>query len=89
MFKMESEIISMTAKMLHCDAVKEHHPGDEVCGTVTSGGTESIIMAMKVYRDQARAEAGIKAPEVIMPRTAHPAFNKAGEYLESRWYRYR
>ena len=81
MFKMESEIISMTAKMLHCDAVKEHHPGDEVCGTVTSGGTESIIMAMKVYRDQARAEAGISAPEVIMPRTAHPAFHKAGEYF--------
>ncbi len=81
MFKMESEIISMTAKMLHCDAVKDHHPGDEVCGTVTSGGTESIIMAMKVYRDQARAEAGISAPEVILPRTAHPAFNKAGEYF--------
>ena len=81
MFKMESEIISMTAKMLHCDAVKDHHPGDEVCGTVTSGGTESIIMAMKVYRDQARAEAGISAPEVIVPRTAHPAFHKAGEYF--------
>ena len=81
MFKMESEIISMTAKTLHCDAVKEHHPGDEVCGTVTSGGTESIIMAMKVYRDQACAEAGISAPEVILPRTAHPAFNKAGEYF--------
>ena len=81
MFKMESEIISMTAKMLHGDAVKDHHPGDEVCGTVTSGGTESIIMAMKVYRDQARAEADIKDPEIIMPRTAHPAFNKAGEYF--------
>ncbi len=81
MFKMESEIISMTAKMLHCDAVKDHHPDDEVCGTVTSGGTESIIMAMKVYRDQARAEAGISAPEVILPRTAHPAFHKAGEYF--------
>ena len=81
MFKMESEIISMTAKMLHGDAVKDHHPQDEVCGTVTSGGTESIIMAMKVYRDQARAERNISAPEIIMPHTAHPAFNKAGEYF--------
>jgi glutamate/tyrosine decarboxylase-like PLP-dependent enzyme len=81
MFKMESEIISMTAKMLNGDAVKDHSPKDEVCGTVTSGGTESIIMAMKVYRDKARAENGITAPEIIMPRTAHPAFNKAGEYF--------
>jgi glutamate/tyrosine decarboxylase-like PLP-dependent enzyme len=81
MFKMESEIISMTAKMLHGDAVKDHNPQDEVCGTVTSGGTESIIMAMKVYRDQALAERNITVPEIIMPRTAHPAFNKAGEYF--------
>ena len=81
MFKMESEIISMTAKMLHSNAVKDHHPQDEVCGTVTSGGTESIIMAMKAYRDRASTEAGILNPEIVMPRTAHPAFHKAGEYF--------
>jgi len=81
MAKFESEIISMTAKMLHADAVKMENPDDEVCGTVTSGGSESIAMAMKVYRDKARAEKGITAPEVIMPKTAHPAFNKAGQYF--------
>ena len=81
MFKMESEIISMTAKMLNGDAVKESSPKDMVCGTVTSGGTESIIMAMKVYRDWAREEKGITNPQIIMPHTAHPAFDKAGEYF--------
>jgi sphinganine-1-phosphate aldolase len=81
MSKIESEIVSMTAKMLNGDAVKAHDPQDEVCGTVTCGGTESILMAMKVYRDRARAEQGITEPEIIIPKTAHPAFNKAGEYF--------
>ena len=81
MFKMESEIISMTAKMLNADTVKDHDPADEVCGTVTSGGTESIIMAMKTYRDYALAEKNIKDPEIIVPHTAHPAFDKAGQYF--------
>jgi len=81
MFKMESEIISMTAKMLNGDAVKYHDPADGVCGTVTSGGTESIIMAMKTYRDYACAEKNIKDPEILMPHTAHPAFDKAGKYF--------
>lgn len=81
MFKMESEVISMTARMLHGDAVKEVKPEDEVCGTMTSGGSESILMAIKTYRDWARAEKGIDTPEIIMPHTAHPAFDKAGAYF--------
>ena len=84
MFKMESEIISMTAKMLNGDRVSEHNPENAVCGTMTSGGTESILMAMKVYRDWAREEKGITKPEIIMPHTAHPAFDKAGEYFGIR-----
>ena len=84
MFKMESEILSMTAKMLHGDAVKALSPEDGVCGTLTSGGTESIIMAMKVYRDWAKTEKGIQNPEIIMPHTAHPAFDKSGEYFGIR-----
>ena len=81
MSKMESEIISMTAKMLNADAAKTHSPQDQVCGTVTSGGTESILMAMKVYRDWGREAKGISAPEIITPHTAHPAFDKSGEYF--------
>jgi sphinganine-1-phosphate aldolase len=84
MFKMESEILSMTAKMLHGDAVKTLNPEDGVCGTLTSGGTESIIMAMKVYRDWAKTEKDIQNPEIIMPHTAHPAFDKSGEYFGIR-----
>ncbi len=80
-FKMESEIVSMTAKMMHGDAVKSVNPDDEVCGTVTSGGSESILMAMKVYRDQARKEKNITEPELIMPISAHPAFVKAAQYF--------
>lgn len=81
MAKFESEIISMTANMLNGEAVKAMNSSDEVCGTVTSGGSESIAMAVKAYRDKARAEKGVTAPEIIMPKTAHPAFNKAGEYF--------
>lgn len=81
LFKMESEIIAMTAAMLHGQAVKKIDPAAEVCGTVTSGGTESILMAMKVYRDRARDTKNITTPEIILPHTAHPAFDKAGEYF--------
>jgi septum formation protein len=47
---------------------------------MTSGGSESILMAMLSYRDQARAEKDIASPEIIMSHTAHPAFDKAGAY---------
>ncbi|OHD65338.1 MAG: hypothetical protein A2176_15505 [Spirochaetes bacterium RBG_13_51_14] len=81
MSKFESEIVSMTARMLNGDAVRDRNPDDEVCGSVTFGGSESIMMAMKVYRDMARAEKNITKPEIILPVTAHPAFHKAGEYF--------
>ena len=81
MFKMESDIIAMAADMLHADAVKDLNPQDTVCGTVTSGGSESIMMAMKVYRERALSEKNITKPEIIMPNTAHPAFDKSGDYF--------
>ena len=43
--KFEAEIIAMVAKMLNGEAVKQFRPEDEVCGTITSGGTESIMNA--------------------------------------------
>lgn len=48
---------------------------------MTTGGTESIFMACKAYRDYAREERGIKRPEIIVPVTAHAAFDKAAHYL--------
>ena len=79
--KFESEITSMVAKMLHGDAVTQHNPDDEVSGTVTSGGSESISNAMYVYREWARAEKGITQPQMIAPDTIHPAFRKAAHYF--------
>jgi len=54
---------------------------DEICGTVTSGGTESILLAMKTYRDWAREKSGIMAPEMVLPSSAHAAFDKAAQYF--------
>lgn len=74
--KFEAEIVAMTAGMLGADKTS-----DEIVGVVSSGGTESILLAMKTYRDWARATKGISAPEIIAPTTAHAAFDKAGEYF--------
>src|ERR1700674_1158842 len=79
--KLEAEIVSMTASMLHGEAVAEHHPGEQACGVVTFGGTESLINPMLVYRDRGRAEKGITEPEVIVPVTAHVALEKAAHML--------
>jgi glutamate/tyrosine decarboxylase-like PLP-dependent enzyme len=74
--KYEAEIVSMVAHLLGADVT-----GDEICGTVSSGGTESILLAMKAYRDWARDRKGITQPEMIMPVTAHAAFEKAAQYF--------
>jgi glutamate/tyrosine decarboxylase-like PLP-dependent enzyme len=82
--KFEAEIVAMTARML---GAGKGEKSDRVCGTVTSGGTESILLAMKTYRDWARAERGVKKPELILPETAHAAFDKACRYfnIRPRW----
>ena len=51
-------------------------------GTVSSGGTESILLAMKAYRDFARERRGIAAPEIVAPVTAHAAFDKAARFFD-------
>jgi sphinganine-1-phosphate aldolase len=79
--KLESEIIAMVAKMLHGEAVKKYNPQDEVCGTLTSGGTESIFNGVYIHREWAREEKGIQKPEMVVPITIHPAFHKAAHYL--------
>lgn len=55
--------------------------GPEVVGTFTSGGTESIILAVKSARDHAKKTRGVTEPEMIVPISAHAAFHKAGRYL--------
>jgi len=80
--KFEAEIVAMTAKLLGADRSRGGDPErEEICGTVTSGGTESILMAMKSWRDHARAARGIRHPEIVAPVTAHAAFDKASQYF--------
>jgi len=76
--KFEAEIVSMVAT-LH--GKNQTVNNSSICGTVTSGGTESILLAMKTYRDKAREEKGITEPEMIVPVTAHAAFDKASQYF--------
>jgi glutamate/tyrosine decarboxylase-like PLP-dependent enzyme len=79
--KYEAEIVSMVSRMLGAETVKD----GEVCGCVTSGGTESILLAMKAYRDWAKETRGIKKPEMVVPLTAHAAFQKAAEYFNIKF----
>lgn len=71
--RFESEIIEATAGL--------HHGGAETCGVLTSGGTESCLLAVKTYRDLARATRRVQRPEMIVPTTAHVAWFKASEYF--------
>tara|TARA_R110002072_G_scaffold534_6_gene4016 strand:+ start:194065 stop:195486 length:1422 start_codon:yes stop_codon:yes gene_type:complete len=71
--KFENEVVQMTASLLN---------GTESAGNMTSGGTESILMAIKTAREWAKVnKPEIKEPELIMPISAHPAFNKGGHYF--------
>ncbi len=72
--RMETEVVAMTANMLHGD--------EQVVGAMTSGGTESILMAVKACRDRARSKKPwILWPEMVVPRSIHVAFEKAAHYL--------
>ncbi|MBK9572792.1 MAG: aspartate aminotransferase family protein [Rhodoferax sp.] len=70
--RFENEIIAGVAEMFHGTP--------EVCGVVTSGGTESCLLAVKTYRDLARTR-GVTRPEMVLPVTAHVAWFKASEYF--------
>jgi len=82
--KYEAEIVAMTAGML---GASDPAAGGAVCGTLSSGGTESILLAMKTYRDWARETKGVTAPEVLVPETAHAAFDKAAQYFNIKLVR--
>jgi glutamate/tyrosine decarboxylase-like PLP-dependent enzyme len=74
LMRMENEVIGFAAA---------HLSGDEnVVGNLTTGGTESCLLAVKTARDWARREKGIREPEIILPRTAHAAFFKAAHYFD-------
>jgi len=71
--RFEGEIIAMALDLFHAGEVK----GSEPAGTITTGGTGSILHAMLSYREHARRHRNITRPNFIKPETAHPAFDKA------------
>lgn len=73
LMEMEREVVSMSASHLSGDS--------EVVGNFTSGGTESVLLAVKTARDRARAKRGVTEPEMVLPVTAHASFHKAAEYF--------
>ncbi|MBC7386078.1 MAG: aspartate aminotransferase family protein [Cryobacterium sp.] len=73
--RFEAEVVSISANLLG--------GGESAAGTMTSGGTESILMAIKTYRDWARVvKPEIMKPEMIVPSSIHPAFDKAAHYFD-------
>jgi sphinganine-1-phosphate aldolase len=73
--KFEAEIIKMVADM--CSPADLDAP---VVGLLSSGGTESILLAALSYREQGLAR-GITSPNIVCCETAHPAIHKACRYF--------
>lgn len=69
LLKMETEVVAAAVDLFGAG-----------CGTMSSGGTESIFLAVYTAREWAR-ERGIAEPELLCADTAHPAFAKACHYL--------
>jgi len=73
--RMEAEVVGFGLSLLH---------GPQgAAGAITSGGTDSITMALKAARDFARKEKRVTGPlNIVLPRSAHPAFDKACAMME-------
>lgn len=61
--RFEAEVVAMTAGLL---GSKEKGSGGQICGNMTSGGTESILLAMKSSRDYMKTKKGITKPEMYV-----------------------
>lgn len=70
---MQSEVVRITADLLH--------GGPDAAGFMTSGGTESILMAVKSARERGRVERGIDRPNLVVAESAHAAFHKGAYYF--------
>jgi len=70
LLRMETDVIGFAADLFGAS-----------CGSMSSGGTESVFLAIQTARDHAAAERGIHQPRLVTCTTAHPAFAKACKYL--------
>jgi glutamate/tyrosine decarboxylase-like PLP-dependent enzyme len=75
---MQQDVLSMVGPWLGADK--------DSAGFMTSGGTESILMVVKAARDQFAQTNGVANPNIVLPTSAHAAFEKACHYfgVESR-----
>ncbi len=72
--RMEQEVLEIVSGLLD--------GGDDTAGIFTSGGTESIFLAISAMREWGRAiKPGVARPRIVAPHSAHPALNKAAHYL--------
>ena len=72
--QMQREVLGIVGQWLGAN--------DDSAGFFTSGGTESLLMAVKSARDRARVERGIEKPNMVLPTSAHAAFEKAAAYFD-------
>ncbi|MGZ8736644.1 MAG: pyridoxal phosphate-dependent decarboxylase family protein [Nocardioides sp.] len=73
LLRMENELVGIACDLLGAPA--------SAVGTVTSGGTESILLAVQTARD---AHPEIESPSMVLPSTVHAAFLKAAHYFGVR-----
>jgi len=78
--KFESEVVAMGLALLN--------GGEAARGAMTTGGTESIFLAVKAARDSARkARPQLGTPNIVLAHSAHPAFDKAAHFLDLKTIR--
>ena len=70
--QIQRDVVGSMAELLH---------GPDAAGFMTSGGTESILMAVKAARERARAERDLDGGEIVLSDTAHAAFHKGAHYF--------
>ena len=74
--RMEEEVIAMALNLFHAP--------ESAAGNMTSGGTESIVMAIKACRDwnRAKRQNPTHRGNIVAPLTAHPAFEKGAHLMD-------
>ncbi|MRX45405.1 pyridoxal phosphate-dependent decarboxylase family protein [Agromyces kandeliae] len=78
---MEAGVVGFARRVFHGDAAGQGSA--EVVGSVTSGGTESCLLAVKTARDAWRSAhpGDVRMPRLVAPTTVHAAFHKAAHYF--------
>ena len=78
--RIQSDVVGALADLFH---------GETAAGFMSSGGTESILVAVKAARERAREQRGITDPEMVIAESAHAAFHKAAHYFGVRVHKVR